>query len=79
MFIIQTANTAKTISDSDRQLIDDLTDNSKRADNTKVDKNASLFTREEEMFATDRALSRLYDMQSEDYWRHREPSSSSSH
>ncbi|XP_033152177.1 putative ATPase N2B [Drosophila mauritiana] len=50
---------SKTLSDSERTLMDDL--------NIKESK-ASFFTGEEELFAFDRTLSRLYEMQKREYW-----------
>ncbi|KAH9418076.1 Lactation elevated protein 1 [Dermatophagoides pteronyssinus] len=47
--------------DDNRKLMDDL-------GMTSDDLNASIFSGEEEMFAFERALSRLYEMQTIDYW-----------
>ncbi|KAH8271628.1 hypothetical protein KR018_011748 [Drosophila ironensis] len=49
----------KTISDSDRALMDDLKISSS---------GSSFFTGEEELFAYDRTLSRLFEMQKREYW-----------
>lgn len=58
---------ATSLSDADRMLIDDLAISDKEA------KSSSIFTGTEELFAFDRTLSRLAEMQTEDYWLHREP------
>ena len=39
---------------------------------------ASIFTGEEELFAFERAISRLTEMQTAEYWAHRDPSKESS-
>lgn len=38
---------------------------------------ASIFTGEEELFAFDRTISRLTEMQTEEYWAHRDPTKNS--
>lgn len=50
------------ISDADRMLMDDLKIG-------KDDANANIFTGDEEIFAFDRTLSRLTQMQTDDYWK----------
>ncbi|GBP73611.1 Putative ATPase N2B [Eumeta japonica] len=49
------------IDDDDRKLMDDL-------DIQASDTKASIFTGEEEMFACDRCISRIMEMQTEEYW-----------
>lgn len=49
--------------DADRALMDDLSITKDSAD-----ANAAIFTGEEEMFACDRSLSRIMEMQTEEYW-----------
>ncbi|XP_075165580.1 putative ATPase N2B [Haematobia irritans] len=51
----------KDLADEQRMLMDDL----KLGD---TDTSASVFTGEEEMFAFDRTISRLYEMQKKEYW-----------
>lgn len=60
LFLIPNAK-PNEISDEHRVLMDDLKIEEK-------DLNANIFTGEEEIFAFDRTLSRLSEMQSEDYW-----------
>ncbi|VDL70706.1 unnamed protein product [Nippostrongylus brasiliensis] len=57
------------LSDSQRMLMDDLevTENGEGA-------HTNLFSGEEEVFAYDRTVSRLYEMQSSQYWNARNPS-----
>ncbi|KAL1505949.1 hypothetical protein ABEB36_005392 [Hypothenemus hampei] len=54
-------NTNDSISDEHRMLMDDLKIGDK-------DLGANIFTGDEEIFAYDRTISRLTEMQSEDYW-----------
>ncbi|KAH8370914.1 hypothetical protein KR093_005526 [Drosophila rubida] len=49
---------SSSISDSDRVLMDDL----------KIGHGSSVFTGEEELFAFERTISRLYEMQTSEYW-----------
>ncbi|XP_047020216.1 putative ATPase N2B [Helicoverpa zea] len=49
--------------DADRALMDDL-----KITKDSADANAAIFTGEEEMFACDRSLSRIMEMQTEEYW-----------
>ncbi|XP_041976664.1 putative ATPase N2B [Aricia agestis] len=49
--------------DADRALMDDL-----KITKDSEDANAAIFTGEEEMFACDRCLSRIMEMQSDEYW-----------
>ncbi|CEF61731.1 Lactation elevated protein 1 [Strongyloides ratti] len=56
-----------TLSDSQRFLMDDLQIKDK-------DKSVNIFTGAEELFAFDRTKSRLIEMSSDSYWKHREPS-----
>ncbi|KJH53374.1 hypothetical protein DICVIV_00498 [Dictyocaulus viviparus] len=58
------------LSDSQRVLMDDLdiNDNSESVE-------ANVFSGEDEIFACDRTVSRLYEMQSNSYWNARKPSS----
>lgn len=60
---------AKEIDDDQRKLMDDLNITTQSDDAT-----ASIFTGEEEIFAFDRTVSRLSEMQTSDYWSHRENS-----
>ncbi|KAK5965751.1 Lactation elevated protein 1 [Trichostrongylus colubriformis] len=60
------------LSDAQRMLIDDLSQ-----DGATVDVKANVFSGEEEFFAYDRTVSRLYEMQSVQYWSMRKPSSTS--
>ncbi|PIO77026.1 ATPase, AFG1 family [Teladorsagia circumcincta] len=60
------------LSDSQRLLMDVM---SKNDPNVKVQ--ANMFSGEEELFAYDRTVSRLYEMQSAHYWNLRKPSSTS--
>ncbi|KAH8259484.1 hypothetical protein KR026_005296 [Drosophila bipectinata] len=53
----------KSMSDSDRALMDDL-----KISHGSKDSNSSFFTGEEELFAFDRTISRLYEMQKREYW-----------
>uniref|UniRef100_A0A0N4ZP47 ATPase N2B n=1 Tax=Parastrongyloides trichosuri TaxID=131310 RepID=A0A0N4ZP47_PARTI len=55
----------QTLSDSQRFLMDDL---------QIKDASAGIFTGAEEVFAFDRTKSRLVEMSSDGYWKHREPS-----
>ncbi|XP_016981296.1 putative ATPase N2B [Drosophila rhopaloa] len=50
---------SKSLSDSERTLMDDLKMNESKS---------SFFTGEEELFAFDRTISRLYEMQKREYW-----------
>ena len=51
-----------SIRDEDRSLMDDLGINMSEMSNT------SIFTGEEELFASDRTVSRLAEMQTREYW-----------
>ncbi|XP_075970507.1 putative ATPase N2B [Anticarsia gemmatalis] len=51
------------IEDADRALMDDL-----KITKDSEDAKAAIFTGEEEMFAVDRCLSRIMEMQTEEYW-----------
>ncbi|CAG9127009.1 unnamed protein product [Plutella xylostella] len=51
------------IGDADRALMDDL-----KITKDSEDAKAAIFTGEEEMFACDRSLSRIMEMQTEEYW-----------
>ncbi|VDO93856.1 unnamed protein product [Heligmosomoides polygyrus] len=57
------------LSDTQRLLMDHL-----EVEEYSKDAKASLFSGEEEMFAYDRTVSRLYEMQSTNYWNARQPS-----
>ncbi|KHJ75487.1 hypothetical protein OESDEN_24897 [Oesophagostomum dentatum] len=65
-----TVDAAPDLSDSQRALMDDL-DVQEQTDSAA----ASVFTGEEEAFAFDRTVSRLYEMQKSQYWCARKPSS----
>lgn len=64
LFLIM-KNKSDQISDEHRMLMDDL-----KID--EADLKANIFTGEEEIFAFDRTLSRLAEMQNEDYWKKKE-------
>lgn len=64
LFTVQDSAVEEGISDEHRMLMDDL----KMGAN---DATANVFTGEEEIFAFDRTISRLSEMQSEDYWNRR--------
>ncbi|XP_013188057.1 putative ATPase N2B isoform X2 [Amyelois transitella] len=53
----------KQVEDADRALMDDL-----KITKDSEDAKAAIFTGEEEMFACDRCLSRIMEMQTDDYW-----------
>lgn len=57
------------LSDSQRFLMDDL-----QIKDKDESASASIFTGAEELFAFDRTKSRLIEMSSNSYWKHREPS-----
>lgn len=59
LFVVPTNSSG--ISDEDRMLMDDLKMGEK-------DLTANIFSGHEEIFAFDRTVSRLSEMQSEDYW-----------
>ncbi|XP_061398742.1 putative ATPase N2B [Musca vetustissima] len=61
LFNFSDKSDAKPLADEQRMLMDDLK-------LTVNDTSASVFTGEEEMFAFDRTLSRLYEMQQKEYW-----------
>ncbi|XP_059062156.1 putative ATPase N2B [Achroia grisella] len=56
-------NEEKEVGDADRALMDDL-----KITKDSEDAKAAIFTGEEEMFACDRCLSRIMEMQTEEYW-----------
>lgn len=58
------------MTDAQRQLMDDLQISAKKD----VEIKANVFTGREEMFAFDRTISRLSEMQTEEYWQIRNPS-----
>ncbi|KAK6056138.1 hypothetical protein COOONC_06356, partial [Cooperia oncophora] len=60
------------LSDLQRVVMDELSQ-----DDPSVDVRANVFSGEEELFAYDRTVSRLYEMQSSHYWNARKPSSTS--
>ncbi|KAL4710408.1 hypothetical protein ACJJTC_008810 [Scirpophaga incertulas] len=62
MHLLQ-ADQAQEIPDADRALMDDL-----KITKDSEDAKAAIFTGEEELFACDRCLSRLMEMQTEEYW-----------
>ncbi|KAL0840443.1 hypothetical protein ABMA28_015695 [Loxostege sticticalis] len=53
----------KEVDDADRALMDDL-----KITKDSEDANAAIFTGEEELFACDRCLSRIMEMQTDEYW-----------
>lgn len=57
------ADEAGDMPDADRALMDDL-----KITKESEDAKAAIFTGEEELFACDRCLSRIMEMQTEDYW-----------
>lgn len=59
--LFQTVQDEQTLTDENRNLMDDLQIS---------DQNVSIFSGEEEMFAFDRTVSRLNEMQTEKYWSH---------
>uniref|UniRef100_A0A915L588 Uncharacterized protein n=1 Tax=Romanomermis culicivorax TaxID=13658 RepID=A0A915L588_ROMCU len=72
IFNKDTHSQISSMKDSDRLLMDDLKINEKELGGEK----ASVFTNEEEMFALERTISRLTEMQSLNYWKDRETSKS---
>ncbi|KAI8428808.1 hypothetical protein MSG28_007474 [Choristoneura fumiferana] len=61
--LLNTGDVGTTLGDADRALMDDL-----KITKHCEDAKAAIFTGEEEMFACDRCVSRLMEMQTEEYW-----------
>lgn len=61
--IAREVSSVEELGDADRALMDDL-----KISKDSEDARAAIFTGEEEMFAVDRCLSRLMEMQTDDYW-----------
>lgn len=68
LFQLQDDGDELTLSDSQMTLMDDLKINSKMESSR-----ANVFSGEEEMFAFERTVSRLYEMRTPNYWSHRRP------
>lgn len=69
LFQFEASSEDDHLDDEQRKLMDDL---GIRPDSNDGKATASLFSGEEEIFAFDRALSRIAEMQTDDYWNKRE-------